>query len=156
MFPREWRAKPREDVDTSMIGRIWRRVMQIRGSAGVDLMARAQVRAHREPCGPRQWIPPAREGRRSWDRACDGPSIFSFFTFSSNLSRALLVNAQEEIFEEVCVFFFYEILFRSVVSMTDFNRPISTSLCHFVLKACIIIRLKLEGTIWIFEVISKM
>lgn len=104
MFPREWRAKPREDVDTSMIGRIWRRVMQIRGSAGVDLMARAQVRAHREPCGPRQWIPPAREGGRSWDRACDGPSIFSFFTFSSNLSRALLVNAQEEIFEEVCVF----------------------------------------------------
>lgn len=156
MFPREWRAKPREDVDTSMIGRIWRRVMQIRGSAGVDLMARAQVRAHREPCGPRQWILPAREGGRSWDRACDGPSIFSFFTFSSNLSRALLAprqRARRNIRGSVRI---YEILFRSVVSMTDSNRPISTSLCHFVLEACITIRLKLEGTIWIFEVISKM
>lgn len=81
MFPREWRAKPREDVDTSMIGRIWRRVMQIRGSAGVDLMARAQVRAHREPCGPRQWIPPAREGGGAGTVLAMGPRFSPFLRF---------------------------------------------------------------------------
>lgn len=154
MFPREWRAKPREDVDTSMIGRIWRRVMQIRGSAGVDLMARAQVRAHREPCGPRQWIPPAREGGEEL-----GPCLrwtldfLLFYIFEQFVPRVARQRARRNIRGSVRI---YEILFRSVVSMTDSNRPISTSLCHFVLKACIIIRLKLEGTIWIFEVISKM
>lgn len=145
MFPREWRAKPREDVDTSMIGRIWRRVMQIRGSAGVDLMARAQVRAHREPCGPRQWIPPAREGGEEL-----GPCLrwalhfLLFYVFEQFVPRVARQRARRNIRGSVRI---YEILFRSVVSMTDFNRPISTSLCHFVLKACIIIRLKLEETI---------
>lgn len=108
-------------IDTSMIGRIWRRVMQIRGSAGVDLMARAQVRAHREPCGS---LEKGRGGRTfhvvGTVRACDGPTIFSFFRFSSNLSSALLgprQRARRNIRGSVSP----EILFRSVVSITNYS-----------------------------------
>lgn len=123
MFPREWRAKPREDVDTSMIGRIWRRVMQIRGSAGVDLMARAQVRAHREPCGPRQWIPPAREGGEELGPCLRWALYFLlFYVFEQFVPRVARQRARRNIRGSVCI---YEILFRSVVSMTDFNFTLS-------------------------------
>lgn len=97
-------ARETVDVDTSMIGRIiWRRVMQIRGSAGVDLMARAQVRVNLVDHGSLQ-----REKLRVVGTVM-GPRFSPFFGFSSNLSQALTRAEQEEIFEEACVY----ILFRS-------------------------------------------
>lgn len=96
-------ARETVDVDTSMIGRIiWRRVMQIRGSAGVDLMARAQVRVNLVDHGSLQ-----REKLRVVGTVM-GPRFSPFFGFSSNLSQALTRAEQEEIFEEARVY----ILFR--------------------------------------------
>lgn len=89
-------------IDTSMIGRIWRRVMQIRGSAGVDLMARAQVRAHREPCGSLEKGRGGRTFHVVGTVLVMGPRFSPFLGFRAICPArcSALVNAQEEIFEE--------------------------------------------------------